>query len=47
MRSGWDKESDPPALPPDIVAQTRDRYLNAYLKLVGKPLFPPKARNEK
>jgi len=46
-RSGWDKESDPPALPPDIVAQTRERYLTAYQKLVGKPLFPPKARNEK
>jgi phosphoribosylaminoimidazole-succinocarboxamide synthase len=46
-RSGWDKESDPPALPADIVAQTRERYLLAYQKLVGKPLFPPKARNEK
>ena len=46
-RSGWDKESDPPSLPPDIVAQTRERYLTAYQKLVGKPLFPPKARNEK
>jgi phosphoribosylaminoimidazole-succinocarboxamide synthase len=46
-RSGWDKESDPPALPPDIVAQTRERYLAAYQMLVRKPLFPPKARNEK
>jgi phosphoribosylaminoimidazole-succinocarboxamide synthase len=46
-RSGWDKESDPPSLPSDIVAQTRERYLTAYQKLVGKPLFPPKARNEK
>ena len=46
-RSGRDKESEPPALPPDIVAQTRERYLAAYQKLVGKPLFPPKARNEK
>jgi phosphoribosylaminoimidazole-succinocarboxamide synthase len=45
-RSGWDKESDPPQLPSEIVAQTRERYLTAYLKLVGKPLFPPKARNE-
>jgi phosphoribosylaminoimidazole-succinocarboxamide synthase len=45
--SGWDKESDPPQLPPDVVAQTRERYLTAYQKLVGKPLFPPKARNEK
>jgi len=46
-RSGWDKESDPPRLPDDIVAQTRERYLTAYHRLVGKPLFPPKARNEK
>jgi len=46
-RSGWDKESEPPRLPDDIVAQTRERYLTAYHRLVGKPLFPPKARNEK
>ena len=46
-RSGWDKQSDPPALPPDVVAQTRERYLTAYQRLVGKPLFPPKPRNEK
>jgi len=45
-RSGWDKESDPPRLPEDIVAQTRERYLTAYHRLVGKPLFPPKPRNE-
>ncbi len=45
--SGWDKESDPPKLPPDIVAQTRERYLTAYQMIVRKPLFPPKARNEK
>ena len=45
-RSGWDKESDPPQLPDDIVAQTRERYLTAYHRLVGKPLFPPKPRNE-
>jgi phosphoribosylaminoimidazole-succinocarboxamide synthase len=46
-RSGWDKESDPPRLPEDIVAQTRERYLTAYHRLVGKPLFPPKPRNER
>ena len=46
LRSGWDKESDPPRLPEDIVAQTRVRYLTAYQRLVGKPLFPPKPRNE-
>ncbi len=46
-RSGWDKESDPPRLPDDVVAQTRFRYLTAYQRLVGKPLFPPKPRNER
>jgi phosphoribosylaminoimidazole-succinocarboxamide synthase len=45
--AGWDKESDPPALPPEVAAQTRERYLTAYQRLVGKPLFPPKARNER
>ncbi len=45
-RSGWDKESDPPPLPDDVVAQTRLRYLTAYQRLVGKELFPRKARNE-
>ncbi|HEX6547209.1 MAG TPA: phosphoribosylaminoimidazolesuccinocarboxamide synthase [Candidatus Dormibacteraeota bacterium] len=44
--SGWDRNSDPPELPEDIVAQTRDRYLTAYARLVGKPLFPPKDRLE-
>jgi phosphoribosylaminoimidazole-succinocarboxamide synthase len=44
--SGWDKNSDPPQLPEDVVAQSRLRYLTAYQRLVGKPLFPPKPRNE-
>ncbi len=44
--SGWDKESEPPALPDDVVAQTRERYLTAYQRLVGKPFFHRKARNE-
>jgi len=46
-RSGWDKESEPPKLPDDVVQQTRLRYLAAYQRLVGKPLFPPKPRNER
>ena len=45
-QSGWDKESDPPKLPDDVVTQTRLRYLTAYQRLVGKQLFPPKPRNE-
>ena len=35
--SGWDKTSDekPPALPADVVAATRERYLEAYARLTG------------
>ena len=44
--SGWDKQSDPPELPAAVVTQTRLRYLTAYQRIVGKPLFPPKPRNE-
>ncbi len=35
--SGWDRSSDtaPPALPEDVVAITRDRYLEAYRRLTG------------
>src|SRR6266853_567733 len=36
-KAGWDKESEPPRLPEDAVAQTRLRYLTAYQRLVGKP----------
>jgi phosphoribosylaminoimidazole-succinocarboxamide synthase len=34
--SGWDKNSTPPQLPPDIVAKTRDRYVEAYERLTGR-----------
>ena len=33
--SGWDHESAPPPLPPDVVAGTLDRYLAAYRRLTG------------
>ncbi|QZN85273.1 phosphoribosylaminoimidazolesuccinocarboxamide synthase [Cellulomonas sp. C5510] len=38
--SGWDRASDvpPPPLPADVVARTRDRYLEAYERLTGRPL---------
>lgn len=36
-RSGWDKNSPPPPLPDDVVAKTRDKYLEAHLRLVGSP----------
>jgi phosphoribosylaminoimidazole-succinocarboxamide synthase len=35
---GWNKEPPAPELPPDIVAQTRAKYLDAYRRLVGQDL---------
>lgn len=39
--SGWDRASEiaPPPLPDDIVAATRDKYLEAYARLTGGPLL--------
>jgi phosphoribosylaminoimidazole-succinocarboxamide synthase len=37
-RSGWDRDSEPPELPSDIVEQTRQRYLTAYERLTGGSL---------
>lgn len=34
--SGWDKVSPPPDLPPDVVAATRARYVEAYRRLTGR-----------
>ena len=38
--SGWDRTTDtpPPALPPEIVAKTRERYLTAFQRLTGREL---------
>lgn len=38
--SGWDRTADtpPPPLPDEVVAATRQRYLEAYRRLVGRPL---------
>jgi len=33
--SGWDHQSPPPELPPDVVAGTVDRYVEAYRRLTG------------
>lgn len=41
---GWDHNSPPPALPPDVVEQTRERYLTVYELLTGKPLFEKEDR---
>lgn len=34
----WDKNSTPPNLPDDVVAKTRDKYLEAYERISGKKL---------
>jgi phosphoribosylaminoimidazole-succinocarboxamide synthase len=34
----WDKNSIPPPLPADVVDKTRQKYLDAYERLTGKPL---------
>jgi len=36
-RSGWDHEPPAPALPPDVVRQTQERYLEAIARLSGDP----------
>ena len=37
--SGWDRHGSeaPPALPDEVVAATRERYLQAYERLTGSP----------
>jgi len=34
--TGWDKNSDPPSLPDDIIAETQKKYQEAYEKITGK-----------
>ncbi|HEY0514124.1 MAG TPA: phosphoribosylaminoimidazolesuccinocarboxamide synthase [Thermoanaerobaculia bacterium] len=34
--SGWDRESPPPELPPDVVQGTLDRYVEAFRRLTGR-----------
>ena len=34
--SGWDHESPPPALPEEVVAGTRERYVEAFRRLTGR-----------
>jgi phosphoribosylaminoimidazole-succinocarboxamide synthase len=35
--TGWDKAPPAPAIPGDVVAATRERYVTAYEKLAGEP----------
>jgi phosphoribosylaminoimidazole-succinocarboxamide synthase len=34
--SGWDRQSPPPALPPEVAEQTRQKYVDAYERLTGR-----------
>jgi phosphoribosylaminoimidazole-succinocarboxamide synthase len=34
--SGWNKEPPAPALPDEVIAGTRDRYVAAYERLTGR-----------
>jgi phosphoribosylaminoimidazole-succinocarboxamide synthase len=36
----WDKNSPPPALPDEVVAKTREKYVEAYERLTGKKFQP-------
>jgi phosphoribosylaminoimidazole-succinocarboxamide synthase len=38
VQSGWNKEPPAPALPPDVVKGTSERYREAYKRIVGKAL---------
>lgn len=38
-KTGWDKNSPPPALPDDVVAKTREKYVEAYQRLTGRDDF--------
>ena len=39
-RSGWNKEPPAPPLPDDVVARTREKYLEAYRLLTGRKKLP-------
>lgn len=41
--SGWNKEPPAPALPPDVVQNTSERYIEAYRRLTGLELPGPRA----
>jgi phosphoribosylaminoimidazole-succinocarboxamide synthase len=42
LSTGWDKNSPPPDVPADVVAKTREKYLEAYERLTGKRLLANK-----
>jgi phosphoribosylaminoimidazole-succinocarboxamide synthase len=45
-QSGWDKQPPAPAIPDDVVAGTRARYVEAYELITGEPFEQWLARTE-
>jgi phosphoribosylaminoimidazole-succinocarboxamide synthase len=43
--TGWDKNSPPPELPPDVVERTRAKYIDAYERLTGRTFAPSHTQN--
>jgi phosphoribosylaminoimidazole-succinocarboxamide synthase len=39
VQAGWNKEPPAPMLPEDVIAQTSERYREAYRRLTGKELY--------
>lgn len=37
MGTEWDRESEPPTLPKEVIAQTRGKYIEAYERITGHP----------
>lgn len=35
LSASWDRRGEPPAIPPEVVAQTRARYVEAYERITG------------
>ena len=35
LASGWDRDSQPPSLPDDVVTKTREKYIEAYEQMTG------------
>lgn len=38
LNSGWDRNSNPPELPDDIIQKTREKYIEAFERITGKAL---------
>jgi phosphoribosylaminoimidazole-succinocarboxamide synthase len=42
--TGWDKKPPAPAIPDDVVAATREKYVQAYERIAGEPFSAWSAR---